>query len=98
MASFYVGQRVRIVKADCDGMESLLGREARVTQIDNDEWDDGEPYYGLDIFPIRMDPESGDWYGVNADEIEPILDRHQPCDSDFKESLDTLLETLETVK
>ncbi len=28
---------------------------------------------------------------VHTMELEPILDRHEPCESDFKESLDKLL-------
>ena len=38
-----------------------------------------------------------DWAGcgTHTAQLEPILDQHEPCESDFKASLDKLLERVE---
>lgn len=90
MSRFFVGQRVRIVRTY--GGNRLLGTECRITgwvvgarAIDGTNYDG----WGLDV-----KNSNGFWCVAKEGDIEPILDQHQPCESEFKESLDKLLEGL----
>lgn len=86
MAKFFVGQMVRIVYLGTS--KRLIGREARITK-----WrDDGHNRYG-DYCGWQLDVKNdfGRWVVAMEDWIEPILDRHEPCESEFKQSLDKLL-------
>lgn len=95
MAKFFVGQRVRLVKS-FRGNEGLTGK-IRTTDLvglasnwSNFDclvnWDDG----------TRDGPLSKGFSGSATRfwQLEPILDQHQPCESEFKESLDKLLDGL----
>ena len=95
MAKFFVGQRVRVVKiVDGDLPRDLLGKEAHVTQVDND-FPDGESMYGLDIFPLRYEHADleHEWViGFVSSELEPILpEGHRPGIKGTCEPLDKLL-------
>ena len=85
MATYFVGQRVRIVKT---ASRKYLGCEARI-------WDHarvtGE--WRLDVDGHGRRWPSGRYFTADEDQIEPILpDGHRACDDDFKRDLDRLLE------
>lgn len=91
MARFFVGQRVRIVRTHSG--TRLLGAECRIVaweqhaySLSTDEYYSG---WKLNVLNVRrravIAPESY---------LEPITDIHEPCESEFKESLDKLLEGL----
>jgi hypothetical protein len=93
MSRFFVGQKVRVSWARTEEYKWVVGREARITEI----WEDfyvGRTGYGLDILPISLSKVNGLLSAFADDQLEPILDNHQPCDAEFKESLDKLLEGL----
>ena len=93
MARFYVGQRVRLARPYNPRNAGLTGRIAEmypeeVPAFDGIvncavDWDDGRR-------DTRYDEDGG--YGTHTDQLEPILDTHQPCEQDFKLDLDRLLE------
>lgn len=91
MARFFVGQRVRIVRTHSG--TRLLGSECRIVAWEQHAYSRStdEFYSGwrLDVLNVRGN-------SVIAPEgyIEPITDIYEPCESDFKESLDKLLEGL----
>lgn len=89
MGTFFVGQRVRIVDI-CDPRNaSLLGMEARVTEVTVKL---GWPMMGLDIKPIACEiGEDGGliWYGWGAAQLEPILpEGHTQSIYSFQELMD----------
>lgn len=93
MATFFVGQRVRIVHVKTD--RHLIGREGRINEIRQMDNLDGIKCnwvgYGLDIWPIQF--YKGALCAWTSDQLEPILPSgHQPCDTEFKRDLDRLLE------
>lgn len=71
MAKFFVGQRVRIVRAQTQAGISLIGRSAVVIEVA--EFADGEVGYGLDIAPIFFDEG---WVIWGAHQLEPITPPH----------------------
>ncbi len=89
MATFFVGQRVRIVEI-CDPRNaSLMGMEARVTEVTEKF---GWTMMGLDIKPItrQFDKNGGlIWYGFAAEQLEPILpEGHTPSIYSYEELMD----------
>lgn len=93
MAKFHIGQRVRVSWVRTEEYKWVEGREGRITEI----WEGfcgTRTGYGLDILPIGPSKVDGLLGAFADDQLEPILDDHTPCDADFKESLDTLLEDL----
>ena len=86
MAKFFVGQRVRVVKVM--NFHCLLGCEARIVSWSEDGWDGSRWYSGWEL---SINTPDGISFIAEDDDIEPILDRHEPCESKFKESLDKLL-------
>lgn len=93
MAKFFVGQRVKKVRG-----KTGVGAIGTIIKIDPDciigltlliRFDN--PMYvtrvltGERIFSLEGWGQPQDW--------EPILGAHEPCESEFKESLDKLLET-----
>lgn len=92
MAKFFFGQRIKKSRGECD-----IGITATVIG-----YTDGDDGYTL---MVRQDRP---WKNVMditmpADAIcltipdlwEPILDKHEPCESEFRESLDQLLASTE---
>jgi hypothetical protein len=89
--TYKIGTRVRFVhvhdpldpEADDWG---TIGEEGVVTGEGRyflDDWEAG--YDCIASFPSYPQYCAWNW------QLEPILDRHEPCESDFKESLDKLL-------
>jgi hypothetical protein len=86
MAFFRVGMRVRIVA--CNGgsnAERLVGKEARVNST-NKKNTRGEA--GM----IGVTVSNEDFWVFWPHQLEPIIDKQEPCESEFKASLDCLLE------
>lgn len=91
MTKFFVGQRVRI---ECEG--SLMdGEETRIIALNVNAYDDDIGDYcgheAVDSYPTG-DPEDGAVFQEH--ELVPMLRNQEPCESEFKESLDKLLEGL----
>lgn len=90
MATFFVGQRVRLTHSL--NYPEIIGREYRIAALNVSAWACGLGSYRghqLDsnipngLLPIVAPP----------DFLEPILpEGHQPCDTEFKRDLDRLLE------
>lgn len=87
MSRLFVGCKVKVI-ADYDGLTGddaglLVGAEGFITD-GYDVWDcsDGSQIPGWEI---------NGWAIHRTEELEPILNGHEPCESDFKESLDKLL-------
>lgn len=89
MAFFRVGMRVRIVDASQKN-KNMIGRQATVQSVGIITIC-GE---GLGVLP---DGESIVWTGAYH-AFEPIIDKPEPCEADFKESLDHLLSRLKGVE
>lgn len=106
MATFYVGQRVRILWSK--GWPELAGQEGRIVGraphglfdrflCESDarfcEWDVAPDAWGS---PLSPDPDPDGHIGIfspNSSQLEPILPLgHRACDEDFKRDLDRLLE------
>jgi hypothetical protein len=88
MAKFFVGQRVRLVRPVHQENLGLTGRiidlfPNRHTRPRSDGLE-----YNCDVSWGRQ-PSAG--HACDTAQLEPILDRHEPCESEFKESLDALL-------
>lgn len=92
MSKFFVGQRVRVKYMRNPFWSYLSGREATVTGIG--PYPELEEYVLGGDYRIRIDGDThnGDAQVISS-QLEPIIDLHQPCESEFKESLDKLLET-----
>ena len=88
MATFFVGQRVRVKAVDNDCCACRVGSEARIIG------DRFSPIYMEEQWVILVG--SDDYHVVKrlaANYLEPILpDGHRACDDDFKRDLDRLLE------
>lgn len=86
MAFFRVGMRVRIVA--CNGgsnAEGLVGKEARVNSTNKKNMWGEAGMIGVTVL--------GESFWVFwPHQLEPIIDKHEPCDTEFKQSLDRLLE------
>lgn len=101
MSRFFVGQRVRKVRGLCNvgltgtvhdlvfvpkGGSYIAGKwcsgEADIQIMYDAEW--------MNASGCRM--EAGQVCCAESVYFEPILDLHEPCESEFKESLDKLLE------
>lgn len=97
MARFFVGQRVRLVKP---AYLQNYGITGVIELFEN--WPagtlctDGKPLVGDADCEVRWDDNSIS--AQHTSELEPILPQHQPCESDFKETMDKLVEELETVQ
>jgi hypothetical protein len=89
MATFYVGQRVRVVGADVS--KFLIGRETRVTgQLTLGRGKNDTSFYG---YPTDLRNWCDCVFIARPEFLEPILpDGHRACDDDFKRDLDKLLE------
>lgn len=106
MATFYVGQRVRILWSR--NWPELAGQEGRIVGrvshgpfdwFDNEsaarfcQWDVAPDVWGS---PLSPDPDPSGRLGIfspNSSQLEPILPQgHRSCDEDFKRDLDRLLE------
>ena len=81
MATFFLGQRVRI--RYCLFRPELSGRETRVTgPLQQFVRPNGEPYMGYDV---EIDPD----FGPKPDQLEPILPSgHRAGDYSLSELLD----------
>lgn len=83
MSRFFVGQRVRIVLGELSGVETKIIADVVSFGL-GPAWELGVPATWADGEPARV-------LKVNAGKyLIPILDQHQPCEADFKESLDRL--------
>lgn len=82
MAAFRVGQRVRVVRPT---NPRNYGVEGRITEMFSERalWN-GWANCKLDV--------CREYESAHTDQLEPILDQHDPCEADFKASLDELLE------
>lgn len=93
MSRFKIGARVRLVHVN-DPLDpeaddwGTIGEEGVVVGEGRYFSDPEAGYDCIASFPSYPQYCAWDW------QLEPILDRQQPCDADFKESLDTLLEGL----
>ena len=88
MAKFFVGCRVKLVRPVHQENLGLTGRVIdlfpnRHTYPRNDGLE-----YNCDVSWDRQ-PSVG--HACDTAQLEPILDRHEPCEAEFKESLDELL-------
>jgi hypothetical protein len=83
MRKFFVGQRVKTVFAVHPSFIPFVGRES-VIVAESPVW----PGCWILDFDVPGTITSS-WH---PDSLEPIIDRHTPCESEFKESLDKLLE------
>lgn len=89
MAKFFVGQRVRVVAKQYigngphpSGLEGIVIACGRCVGLSG-------KFYEYEVETLDGRRLVGD-----SHELEPILYSHQPCDADFKESLDKLLDGL----
>lgn len=94
MSRFFVGQLVRKVRGEWN-----LGQTMTVVGYDDDPT-------GRTLCVNTHTPGIGEQYGVQKhipagtdvwgfpEEFEPIVEGNQPCESEFQESLDRLLEGL----
>lgn len=85
MAVFFVGQRVRVVLS----RSIHHGKETRITGVGVP----GNDYISGPFIGYQVDLPAQGWPRAvfEAHELEPILDANEPCESDFRESLDKLL-------
>lgn len=101
MNGFYIGQRVRIVRSTV-----RVGFTGIITDFGNWEIGDYLPrggYLSNTILGscncmIQLHREDANGHVLvpsHTSNIEPILDQHQPCDTEFKESLDQLVRDME---
>lgn len=94
MKTFFVGQRVRIVRVSDPANSSYIGRHGFIENIMVYEaWPD--PLYGLDIVPIvfRDGQEGMGWYGIMSYQIEPILpEGHKASNLTYQQLMDSLKE------
>ena len=82
MSRFYVGQWVRVARATRPEWQGHEGRiEELFPAIRGTGWVVNCRLSGLPPF-----------LGVHTDQLEPILDQHDPCEAEFKASLDEMLE------
>ena len=95
MATFFVGQRVRVTYVYQPEYAHLLGEEGRITEIMEAVFEGApEPVYGLDINPIEYeeDPEDDDSFvivGFGPEQLEPIQPSgHRAGDYSLSELLD----------
>jgi hypothetical protein len=72
MTTFYVGQRVRIKRAETIEGSFYVGKEAVVTEFYPHF--DGD-LYGLDICPMDSDMDSV--WGWTPDQLEPLTDSYE---------------------
>lgn len=99
MATFFVGQRVRMARPF---YPENLGRQGRIRELGIGvqcqdggyancavDWDDGQ----RDAITVYHE-SGGRWRRwTHTSQLEPILpDGHRACDEDFKRDLDRLLE------
>jgi hypothetical protein len=98
MATFYVGQRVRILWSEnwpeLHGQEGCI--EGRITDTEFSElgcqWLVAPDAWGTSSAP-RIGARGYQQFGPNGSQLEPILPSgHRACDADFKRDLDRLLE------
>lgn len=89
MAKFFVGQRVRV---ECEG-SMMDGMETRIIALNVSAYEAAiGDYFGHEVedaYPSG-DPEDGAVFEEH--ELIPILSEHEPCESEFKESLDELMD------
>lgn len=71
MATFFVGQRVKVVRVLYLENSYLIGLEGRIVQV-VDSWNEFGSGYGLDVKPIWHDPQKG-YFAFSAIHLEPIL-------------------------
>lgn len=89
MAKFFVGQRVRIVGYT----ESVpVGSTATVIAIEfgNHEFYGIGTYNDVDVDGYGRINTRGLTLAYRDEDLEPLTPPHDPCESDFKESLDRL--------
>lgn len=90
MTVFWVGQRVRFVKSRCQAGQRLIGAVCRVIEVGRTlARFNGEVITCDMIIQHEGNRKLG---AVHAWQVEPIVDDHQPCESEFKDSLDRMLE------
>jgi hypothetical protein len=86
MATFFVGQRVRIVGCETKEMRHFVGHEGRIISPCNvypGNWDVSGAEHARCGTPCSWEEEH----------LEPIVSSgHRPCDTEFKRDLDRLLE------
>lgn len=91
MAKFFLGQRVRVVGAYSQAGQNVIGVEGIVNEIGCESWDP-RSYIGVTLPVEEPFNNRKDCWAFSPDQLEPILDQHQPCDAEFKADLDRLLE------
>ena len=89
MAKFFVGQRVKFVGRALPFLNPvtrrLVGTEGRIV---------GPATNASCDWHVRLDHDVWD-IDAPSDYLEPIIDKPQPCDAEFKQSLDDLLKRTE---
>jgi hypothetical protein len=100
MAKFFVGQRVRIkwstMWPSLSGQEGrIVGRSSQVIGVcgRRTEWLVAPDCWGSSWAPEPVG--DAERFAPSSEQLEPILDQHQPCDAEFKQSLDDLLKRTE---
>lgn len=92
MSRFFVGQRVKKVRSE-HSPPLGIGREGRITSIGS--FRKGDLSWDGKFFAADSDctiSSDGKDCSSRLYLWEPITDEHQPCESEFKELLDKLLE------
>lgn len=87
MSNLHIGQRVRMARPDGgSNMRGLYGGEQGMISSKCSKVD-----YRVE-FPGHVNPFTGhETFPCYRDELDPILQQNQPCDAEFKASLDKLL-------
>lgn len=87
MATFFVGQRVRVVRGDSGSHERRLPNGAQGVIVQR-----GSAVDWRVRFPGHRNARiGGDLFPMYSHELEPILDqKHEACDEQFKRDMDEL--------
>ena len=99
MAKFFVGQRVRLkYRSESASSQTPIGAQGVV--ISMGPFAPGETGLSGKVI-MKYADVAVQWDGFNYayaifGQLEPILDQNQPCDADFKQSLDDLLSRIST--
>lgn len=91
MATFRVGQRVRLVRPVNPANAGITGQILHVGPFAEGEFLDGRMFSISCDCVVRWDDDGNDcsqffW------QLEPQVPHHEPCDAEFKAYLDALLE------
>lgn len=88
MAKFFVGQRVRLARPEQPRYQNSTGTIFFIGHIKEGQFFNGDFCAESDC---AVNWDDCDWSPEFLHKLEPILGRHEPCESEFKESLDKLL-------